>query len=68
MFLKNTITDYSKLDADVQSRKAAGAYPTTEFEAVPLKEYANTPTDFGTGAAPTATPAAFVPNNPFAKK
>lgn len=68
MFLKNTITDYSKLDADVQSRKAAGAYPTTEFEAVPLKEYTNTPTDFGTGAAPTATPAAFVPNNPFAKK
>lgn len=70
MFLKNSITDYSKLDADVQSRKAAGAYPTTEFEAVPLHEYVTTPTDFG-GEAPaagTAMPAAFTPKNPFAKQ
>lgn len=31
MFLKNNITDYSRLDKDLQERKAAGAYPTTEF-------------------------------------
>ena len=39
MFLKNNITDYSKLDADLQERKAAGAYPTTEFVVSDLKEY-----------------------------
>ena len=39
MFLKNNITDYSKLDADLQERKAAGAYPTTEFVVGDLKEY-----------------------------
>lgn len=31
MFLKNNITDYSKLNANLQERKNAGAYPTTEF-------------------------------------
>jgi hypothetical protein len=39
MFLKNNITDYSKLDANLQERKAAGAYPTTEFIVGDLKEY-----------------------------
>ena len=39
MFLKNNITDYSKLDADLQERKAAGAYPTTEFTVGDLKEH-----------------------------
>ena len=45
MFLKNNITDYSKLDADLQERKAAGAYPTTEFTVGDLKEYDVEPTD-----------------------
>lgn len=39
MFLRNRITDYSKLDKDVQDRKANGAYPSTEFEVCNLKEY-----------------------------
>lgn len=39
MFLKNNITDYSKLDENLQERKAAGAYPTTEFVVGDLKEY-----------------------------
>ena len=39
MFMKNNITDYSKLDANLQERKAAGAYPTTEFTVGDLKEY-----------------------------
>lgn len=39
MFLKNNITDYSRLDADLEERKANGAYPNTEFTVGDLKEY-----------------------------
>lgn len=39
MFLKNNISDYSRLDAYVQERKNAGAYTTTEFETVDFHEY-----------------------------
>lgn len=39
MVLRNGVTDYSKLDADLQERKANGAYSTTEFEVKPLHEY-----------------------------
>lgn len=46
MFLKNNITDYSKLDADLQERKANGAYSTTEFTIGDLKEYDVESTDF----------------------
>lgn len=51
MTLKNSVNDYSKLDVDLQNRKAAGAYPTTEFT-LPnspvgdIVEYVNTPTNF----------------------
>lgn len=44
-FLKNNVTDYSRLDADLQERKNAGAYPTTEFSICPLKEYVVESTD-----------------------
>lgn len=47
-FLKNNITDYSRLDEELQERKAAGAYPTTEFSTCELKEYVIEPTDFST--------------------
>lgn len=66
MFLKNNITDYSKLDKDLQDRKAAGAYPTTEFTVGDLKEYNVEATDFSNtdssnndlpfGSAPSDTP------------
>lgn len=46
MFLKNNINDYSKLDKDVQERKAAGAYSTTEFVVGDLKEYKVEATNF----------------------
>lgn len=46
MFLRNITTDYSKLDADLQERKAAGAYPTTEFIVCGLKEYNVEATNF----------------------
>lgn len=39
MFLKNSVSDYSKLDANVQERKNAGAYSTTEFEVTDFHEY-----------------------------
>ena len=39
MVLRNNVSDYSKLDADVKDRKNAGAYPNTEFVVGPLNEY-----------------------------
>lgn len=39
MFLRNNVSDYSKLDKDVQERKNAGAYSTTEFEVTDFHEY-----------------------------
>ena len=39
MVLRNGVSDYSKLDADLADRKEAGAYPTTEFDVKPLREY-----------------------------
>lgn len=46
MFLKNNITDYSKLDRDIASTKANGGLSTTEFECSELHEYNITPTSF----------------------
>lgn len=46
MFLRNNVNDYSRLDKDLQERKASGAYPTTEFNACELKEYIVEATDF----------------------
>ena len=46
MFLRNITTDYSKLDADLQERKTAGAYSTTEFIVSDLKEYNIEATNF----------------------
>lgn len=59
MFLKNSVSDYSKLDAAVQERKNAGAYSTTEFETTDFHEYSvksTTLTD-NKEADPFATPA-----------
>lgn len=54
MFVKNAVTDYSKLDKDLQDRKSNGAYPTTEFEVCNIKEYVVKPTTF---AEPVDFPA-----------
>ena len=51
MFLKNGVTDYSRLDKDVQERKNAGAYSTTEFEVTDLHEYNVTATDLSKPSA-----------------
>lgn len=68
MFLKNGVTDYSRLDKSVQERKNAGAYPTTEFEVCDLKVYSNTPTDFSGSSADGDMPdfsGAGQPGNPW---
>lgn len=59
-FLKNSITDYSKLDEELQNRKAAGAYATTEFSIEPLHEYKVESTSFAQKEAdlPFGAPAA----------
>ena len=46
MFLKNNVSDYSKLDADLQERKANGAFVNTEFAVCDLKEYVIASTNF----------------------
>ena len=46
MFLRNSSTDYSKLDGEVKSSQNAGAYPNTVFEVCDLHEYVETPTSF----------------------
>lgn len=45
-FLKNNVTDYSKLDEELQERKANGAYPDTEFSICDFKEYSVEATEF----------------------
>lgn len=61
-FLKVAVSDYSKLDEDLQNRKANGAYPDTEFSIEPLHEYNVEATDFnnndpiGAGSAPSSSP------------
>ena len=57
MVLRNGVTDFSKLDKDLQERKAAGAYPTTEFEAVNLHEYNVEATSSDDLPADTTAPA-----------
>ena len=51
MFLSNSTTDYGKLDTDLQERKAAGAYPTTEFIVGDLREYNVETTNFSNAPA-----------------
>lgn len=48
MTLKVGVTDYSKLDKDLQERKANGAYSNVEFLADNIKEYVVEPTNLNT--------------------
>ena len=49
------------MDKDLQERKAAGAYPTTEFIVEDLKEYNVEATDFSNSANSSEAP--FAPAN-----
>lgn len=44
--LRLRVTDYSKLDEEIQTAKANGAYPNTEFSVEPLHEYVVGATSF----------------------
>lgn len=61
MFLKNSVSDYSKLSTYVQERKNAGAYATTEFDITDFHEYSITSSVFSdnnsTAPDPFATSA-----------
>lgn len=46
MFLRNSESDYSRIDADIQGNKDRGSFPTTEFSTKPLHEYNVESTDF----------------------
>lgn len=63
-FLKNNVTDYSKLDEELQERKTAGAYPTTEFSVCDLKEYTVESTDFGSNGVNDDLPFDTAPESP----
>ena len=62
MVLRNGVTDFSKLDKDLQERKAAGAYSTTEFEAVNIHEYNVNATPVDDMPADTAAPSGWFQN------
>ena len=67
MFMKNGVRDYSKLAKELEDRKAAGAYPTTEFFIGDLKEYATEATSFS-ASTPVVNPFAtnvMEDDNPF---
>jgi hypothetical protein len=46
MFLKNGITDYSRLDKDVKQTQESGALSTSEFDCTELHEYVVESTSF----------------------
>lgn len=45
-FLGASVSDYSKLDADLQERLNSGAYQNVEFSTMPIHEYKVEATDF----------------------
>jgi hypothetical protein len=45
-FIKNNVSDYSKIASDIEEKQANGAYKDTIFETCPLKEYVIEKTDF----------------------
>ena len=67
MFLKNSITDYSRLDKSLQERKANGGYPNVEFAVVDLKEYTVEATTFNGQASdlPFDAPAGTTGQTPW---
>lgn len=54
-FLKNSVTDYSSLDKEIQSRINAGGYSNTEFSVEPLHEYVVESTNFNEASSTTST-------------
>lgn len=56
-FLKNSINDYSRLDAEIKESKNSGRYPNTEFSVGNLREYSVEATSFEKeDTAPSSAP------------
>jgi len=64
MFLKNNVSDYSRLDADIAAAREAGSYANTEFDTADLHEYVVVSSSF---SQQPATPAA-APKTPWGAK
>ena len=64
MFLKNNVSDYSRLDADIAAAREAGSYANTEFDTSDLHEYVVVSSSF---SQQPATPAA-APTTPWGAK
>ena len=60
-FLKNNVSNYSKLEEDVKARKDSGAYPTTAFKVCELEEFTVEASDLNEDM-PEAAPAVEMPN------
>ena len=65
MFLKNNITNYSRLDENVKERKNSGAESSTDYDVTDIHEDVVTPTDFSkaNGVSAPANDDPFAPNN-----
>lgn len=63
MFLRNSESNYSRVDASIQSDKSRGSLSTSEFSVTPLHEYTVESTDFNKENDPVAEAAAN--NNPW---
>lgn len=64
-FLKNGVTDYSKLDAEIKATQEAGGYKNTEFSAEPLHEYSVVATALSAAAGNTPPSGAPVDMSAF---
>lgn len=66
MFLRNSESDYSRVDADIQGSKDRGSFSNTEFSTQSLHEYNVEATDFSNDKDPISE-AAEAPSNPWDK-
>ena len=56
--LGNGVTNYDRLEKELESTKANGGYPNTEFKICEFQEYTVTPTNFSSTAQPAVDPFA----------
>lgn len=65
MFLRNSASNYDRLEQDLRSTKEAGGLPTSEFQVVPLQEYVVNSTPLETSQPMGENPFGTPETNPF---
>ena len=65
MFLRNSASNYDRLEQDLRSTKEAGGLPTSEFQVVPLQEYVVNSTPLETSQPMGDNPFGTPKTNPF---